>query len=341
MKHSGMLKNIMFHLGLMRFLRNLNRNGSVAVLRYHSIINPQENYYASPSIGISPSAFEAQIRYFAKNFNIISLDDVFDCIKMNTEFPAKAIVLTFDDGYRDNYFAYRILKKFDVQATFYVCAACLDGTEILWLYEIHYLINNTLKTQIHINKRGQKHKFSTKNRIEKAKVIREIIKIIKSNDLCTREDIRKQLKTQINDVEDLEDKYKKVMLTWQQVKEMSADGMDIGGHTMTHLNLPNAKEADAFTEINNCKRTIEEHIQKPVKHFSYPNGGKYEYYNETVVNMVKQAGFSTASTSENGLVYPGSSLYKLKRIRVTEKIAEILFQISCEPSVNKILKFVS
>ena len=51
--------------------------------------------------------------------------------------------------------------------------------------------------------------------------------------------------------------------------------MTIGGHTMTHLNLPNALADDAMNEIENCKALLQEKTGSSVQHFSYPNGGPY------------------------------------------------------------------
>jgi peptidoglycan/xylan/chitin deacetylase (PgdA/CDA1 family) len=75
----------------------------------------------------------------------------------------------------------------------------------------------------------------------------------------------------LKDVNNFQAMSKKVMLTWEQVREMKNNGMTIGGHTMTHINLPNAKAEDARQEIIDCKELIENKIGSKVNHFSYPN----------------------------------------------------------------------
>ena len=64
---------------------------------------------------------------------------------------------------------------------------------------------------------------------------REITELIKCNNVEVREQIRAQLRIQTRDVCDYQEKAAQVMLTWEQVQEMSDNGMSIGGHTMTHL----------------------------------------------------------------------------------------------------------
>ena len=96
---------------------------------------------------------------------------------------------------------------------------------------------------------------------------------------------------------------------------------------MTHLNLPNADYPDAVREINECKEILEEKIGVPVRHFSYPNGGNYAYYNESIKKMVKKAGYITSTTSNNGIAGLQSNLYELKRIRITNNLPEIIYQV--------------
>ena len=94
---------------------------------------------------------------------------------------------------------------------------------------------------------------------------------------------------------------------------LSDNGMTIGGHTMTHLNLPNADYKDAAYEIRECKKLIEKNTGKQVRHFSYPNGGNYDYYNNIVMDIVKNAerSFGFTGKKEKGL---GKILKKWKNV---------------------------
>lgn len=320
----------------MKLCSQFYKKSRAAILRYHSISDPENNFYASPSICIPPAVFEEQVRYISKNYNVVSLDTVEDCIKNKIKFKPNSVVFTFDDGYQDNFRAYKILKKYDCTGTFYIAAGCMENKETLWLFEVIYLINQTTKKQINIKTDKSEFSFPLSTEQRKQYAIRKVTEIIKSNNLKIREEIRFQLREQLPDVYDLDKKASKIMLTWNQVKEMSDNGMTIGGHTMTHLNLPNADFRDAEDEVIECKRLIEEKTGKKAKHFSYPNGGNYDYYNPKVVELVKKTGFSTATTSNNGVVDLGSDLYELNRIRVTAYLSEILYQKDMEPLIHKI-----
>jgi len=336
MRLSSAIKTIMFHTGIMALARRRAKSNTVAILRYHAIVEPEKNYYASPLICLAPDIFEVQVRYLMDHYNVVSLDTVADCIISNKLFPERAVVLTFDDGYRDNYLAYQILNRYRVTGTFYVTAGCIDSDEPLWLFEVTYLINSTKNLSLELNLNGNKIFFPLKSISNKRLCIRKIIEIVKSNNLKTREELRMQLRNQIEDIFDLYRKAKEVMLSWEQLKEMSDNGMEIGAHTLTHLNLPNAEHQDAVQEIRECKKLIEEKTKRPVQHFSFPNGGSYSYYNDSIKKAVKDAGYITSTTSNNGVVGLNSDLLELNRIRIVNNLPEITYQIDCEPIVDKI-----
>ena len=338
MKYSLQIKNTLFRTGFFALCQKVFSRRSVAILRYHAIVEPDNNYYASPSICITPDQFEAQVAYLSANYHVIALDTVVDCLEHNKPFPEKAIAFTFDDGYRDNYLAYQILKKYNAAGTFYVTAGCIESQEIFWLFEIIYLVNVTLKTKLTFKTTGEELTYLLNSREEREFAARKIVQFIKSNDREVRENIRAQLREQTADVADFEEKASKVMLTWQQIREMQENGMTIGGHTMTHLNLPNASADDAKNEIEHCKALLQEKTGGKIQHFSYPNGGPYAYYNTAIKNMVKKAGYKSATTSNNAQVALQDDVFELNRIRVTKNLAEILYQINCENVLNHFLK---
>lgn len=335
MKHSLTIKKILFKSGVMALVRKVtNPANDVAILRYHAIVDPEKNFYASPSICIRPDVFSEQIKYISSHYNVISLDTVADCIETNTPFPDNAVVITFDDGYKDNFYASKILKKYNVTGTFYIASDCIGANSVFWLFEIIYLLKNTSKKSIFVKLDKDEKVLPLATADQRQASIRDVVVLIKSNNRLFREEIRKQIQDQTKDVTDFMDKSRLVMLTWDQVNEMHQDGMTIGGHTMTHLNLPNADPDDAFDEIYECKKLIENKINTTVDHFSYPNGGNYDYYNSKIVQMVKKAGYRTATTSINGVSDRQTDLFELERIRITPNLAEIVYQIDCEKLFN-------
>jgi peptidoglycan/xylan/chitin deacetylase (PgdA/CDA1 family) len=119
-----MVASIMTYSGAV-FLRNLfGGKPRARILVYHSISDDPLNPFS-----VSPADFEEQVRYLAREYNVISLEELVACIRDDEgEIPPDSVVLTFDDGFRDNYVrAYPILKRYGVPATIFVIVERLES----------------------------------------------------------------------------------------------------------------------------------------------------------------------------------------------------------------------
>ncbi|KAA3612086.1 MAG: hypothetical protein DWQ05_18975 [Calditrichaeota bacterium] len=321
MKISFFIKSILFYTGFFAIMRRRKPNKKIAILRYHAVVERAKNDYTSPSIAISPRQFEKHVRYFTQKYNVISLDEAVQLLRNRQEIPENSVVFTFDDGYADNYQAYKILKKYEAGATIYLTAYAIDRRENFWLAEITILILGTVKTSFTIDHPGEKQTYNLKNIVQRWRAIRAIVRLIKSNDRETRESVRHQVRSQLGEAV-FEEKLNKLMLTWEQIKEMQGGGMIFGAHTLTHLNLPNAQPADALAEISECKSFMEEKLGSPIQHFSYPNSGPYEYFTPAIREMVEKSGYISAVTSAAGFADSGNDFFAIKRVRTVPSLVE-------------------
>lgn len=97
----------------------------VPVLMYHYIsIPPPEADAIRLDLSVTPQAFDEQMAFLVSNgYHTVRVSDVVEHLLSGAPLPEKPIVLTFDDGYADNYeAALPILKKYGMMATFYVIA---------------------------------------------------------------------------------------------------------------------------------------------------------------------------------------------------------------------------
>lgn len=106
-------------------------------------------------------------------------------------------------------------------------------------------------------------------------------------------------------------------LTWAQLQEMSAAGMDIQAHTLSHPHLRALPADAAAREIAESKRILEKRLGKPVVAFAYPFGE----YDSAVIEMVKRAGYESAVTLAPGYHQRADELFTLHRIRVSYRDA--------------------
>ena len=110
-------------------------------------------------------------------------------------------------------------------------------------------------------------------------------------------------------------------MTWDEVKELDAEGMQIGCHSLTHPFLQRIRSDDTLRrEIFVSKQRIEEHIGTPVSSFAYPFG----QYNERVISFVKAAGFTSARSTWPGVVHSPDGLFSLTGLIRTEATGSLI-----------------
>jgi peptidoglycan/xylan/chitin deacetylase (PgdA/CDA1 family) len=331
---SLLLKKIFFRSGLYSIIRNIYPNRNAAILRYHAIVEEEKNFYTAPGIALSPFQFEKHVNYFSQNYSVVSLNEVVDKLIKGENITKNCVVFTFDDGYADNFLAAQILNKYSKAGTFYITTEAVGRESKFWVAEITFLILKTTKDQFKISLNDYKKEFLLSDQDSRWKAIRELIRFIKSNSKTLREKVRKQLSKQIAD-SSLMNKIENFMLTWDQVKEMREMGMTIGSHTLTHQNLPNADPEDASIEISESKQILSEILGEDVRHFSYPNSGPYEYFNEQIREFVIKAGYDSSSTSINGFVGLKSDRFALRRVRTVPNLEEIIHTLEWDRVFGK------
>ena len=94
LKNSIKIKFILFKSGIYPHSTYFSKGHHIAILRYHSILDGEKNDYASPNIALPVDVFDQQIQYFSKKYNIISMDEVADCLRSRRPFPERAVVIT-------------------------------------------------------------------------------------------------------------------------------------------------------------------------------------------------------------------------------------------------------
>ncbi|HEY0792724.1 MAG TPA: polysaccharide deacetylase family protein [Chthoniobacterales bacterium] len=100
-----------------------------------------------------------------------------------------------------------------------------------------------------------------------------------------------------------------------QLRDWLALGHQIGAHTRTHPDLTTLSLLEAREQIVGSKKKLEDSFQIPIRHFAYPYGA----YTQPLAELVAEAGFETACTTEPGVVTAGCKPFELPRLYFIEK----------------------
>ena len=100
-------------------------------------------------------------------------------------------------------------------------------------------------------------------------------------------------------------------VTWDQIKEMEKFGISFGSHTRLHTYLPSLDKAEQRNQIRGSKEILEQQLGHPVEYFAYPSGG----FNDAIKELLKEAGYKAACTTNRGYHRMNDDPYIIKRIR--------------------------
>ena len=308
-------KHVWHHAGLAGFARRL-RGRRGAILRYHSVTDDEAATlgYLDSGLMVTAAAFESQLRYVKRHYTVVPLDELVERIHAGRALPRRAAAITFDDGYRDNYTrAYRLLRAEGLPATFYVTTGALDGGPPLWTAKLRYMVRTTTRERV-ILPGGLGSEVAVQQPAERQAIFTTLIVALKHVPSSRRCELVEELAAAfgVSDFSLLDG----IMMTWDELREMSANGMTIGAHTVSHPNLPKTDVEEATREVCQSRDMIADQLGRPVAHFSYPNGRGAAHMNDTVREIVRRAGFRSAATSLPGCVQLGADPWGLRRVGI-------------------------
>jgi len=272
---------------------------------YHRFSEKKEIIPSTPRC-IAINSFREQIEFLCRNFEVIPLSIIAKCIHNREPFPKNSIAITIDDGYKDNYLlAYPVLKEYGVPATIFVTTSYIDGKQTPWEAKVSFAIAHTSLKELVLEGIGKFHLQGEKRRYIARKLIIDRLKNVSEK----RKNLLIDKLIKICGVEIPPDLGKELMLSWDEIREMSENGIEFGAHTVHHPELTNIPLKEAKWEIEESKRELEEGLGKPVISFAYPSG----VYNNKIFQLVKNAGFLCAVTTTVREVKPWSDPYELGR----------------------------
>ncbi len=320
------LKWLLFRLGLLPLIRWWWPRRDLAVLRYHAVCEPGVTY-ASRGIAVTPKGFERQVRYLAKHYAVMPLEEAVACLRSGRPLPRNAVAITFDDGYHDNYTAFRILRAHGACATFFLTSNCIDDREVFWVSEVRHFILRTGQPVLKLPVReGMEEMLPLQTEAAREAAVSRVTRLIKSCTIAEREIILQALRTALADVDQPFDG-PQLMLSSAQVRDMLDGGMSMGGHTLTHANLPSAGPMDAQHELLQCRHDLQRRFGIGAMAMAYPNGGANVYVTDERQRLARETGYDSAWTSASGFVDETTDLFRGPRIGVSESLAQLIYEL--------------
>lgn len=295
-------------------------HSKVAILIYHHVSS--ENPPWLPG-AVKPEDFEREIAYLYRVSQIVPLDWLVNQLSQGESIPLRAVSITFDDGFKDNYtFAYPILRKYNAPATIFLTTGYIGSTETFWEYKVRFAIWNTSVTEFEVEGLGSYRLNSCADRLSIMKgIIAGLMKLPEREKDSSVEKLLKVLHV------DFPNNFREGLtscLSWDEVLKMSENGISFGSHTVTHPTLTRLPIEEVSKEINRSKKDIEEKLGQNCTLFAYPNGG----FNAEIIELVKESGFTGAVTIIPRMLIAQANPYTLGRISAGPDLVNFKASIS-------------
>lgn len=324
---------------LKRLLRRMTApfRSEVVILLYHRV-------YEAPSdpqlLCVTPQHFAEHLEHLRRHYRIMSLGDLVRALR-ERQLPKRAVVITFDDGYADNFLnAKPILERYEVPATVFVTTGYIGQEREFWWDELERLLLWTpqLPERLQVTLNGAVYEWHLgewaqlpeeekvsywKWHVEisadptlRHRAYRELHRLLRSLVEEEREKILAQLRAQVKDKVNERRDYR--VMTAEEVRRLGDGGLvEVGSHTVTHPVLATQPVEIQRKEIMESKQRIEALLGHSVTAFSYPYGGQGDV-GQDAVRLVQEAGYEVACANFPSPVTRRSDLFFLPRYLVRD-----------------------
>ncbi len=314
--------------------------GRVVILMYHRILPDTlaRHSLLQPGMYVTASAFERQVRFLRSHFDVLPLGELLQIWRRGPlRHDGRFCVLTFDDGWADNYAnAYPILKQYRVPATIFVPTAYIGARQWFWTDAMAFLLTRWDDGGLTLDARREVSAI-----LAGCEHLREILAPARPRADRASQVIRleaaiaclKQWPTER--AEALVDRLRcasqvslpdeRMFLDWTEIEDMSQRGISFGSHSRSHRILVGLPQCQALEELQTSMCALKARTVNWIPVLCYPNGTHDHCLRELARACGYEAAVGVASGHEGAL--PGD-MFNLRRIGVHEDVSETLAQFS-------------
>lgn len=308
------VRKLMQMTGAFAPFRLANRNRAL-VLMYHRF-----SYQEDPAT-TSARAFCEHLQYLTSHYRVVPLSQIADCLTRGESLPPGLAAITIDDGYQDSYdIAFPLLRRYGAPATLFVVTDFIERKTWLWTDKLKFMMPRTTRKWVEVSLKDQLSRIELSDDRSKQLAASHINSLLKAQSDQSKEEALYKLSNALGVTlpDSPPDEYHP--LTWDQVCELDAGGVEIGSHTVTHPILTRTEPLQLHAELSQSKTRLETVLKRKVDLFCYPNGN----YNEQVVRETERAGYRCAVTTDFGLNDSTIAPLLLKRIPAESDLARFM-----------------
>ncbi|MGH7495699.1 MAG: glycosyltransferase [bacterium] len=307
--------NTWYNLGALKWRGKIGQR-PLYIINYHRVLHAHVlPHYLFTAMAVTVRAFTKQMEFFRQQCRVLSLTEALQILANDLPIPERAIVLTFDDGYRELYTVVRpILEKYRLPVTVFLPSGLIGTDTQLWFDAVGQRLQTadlqelTLRDDLPEEAVASLRFLRNLPRDRRQASARTAVKKISE----LHPDLRKAVVDEVMKLQPIpNDAPDNALLDWDMIREMQSTGLfAFGSHSITHPRLDLLPEKDLDEEIGLSQQVLEVGLNHPVEFFSYPWG----CYNDLVIKKVRQFGYRCAVALTDAPNYSKAGLFALKRL---------------------------
>lgn len=290
------------------------------ILTYHRILDRDAAGAVNPSlVSAGPAEFDRQMQHLARNYRVVSAEEVLAAVRSGRMLPERAVLVTFDDAYRDfGETAWPIMRKYGLPATVFASSDYPDHPErSFWWDRLYHAFSRARAASVSVGT-GELLRLDSPEALKGSlRFVQERVKQLPhAGAMRLVDDVCRALESDFESVA--------TVLTWNELRSLAADGVTIGGHTRSHPALDRLPIEDVHDEVRGCRSDLARELGTAPSIFAYPFGA----HNDAVVEAVRQAGFELAVTCLDGHSQLRSiDPLRLRRTNITPRTSALIFRL--------------
>ena len=311
-------------LGLTRLLESFSQKRHLIVLAYHRIGDEEQARYDPGLFSATMQEFEWQVSHVKSHLGVLSLDEALDWLEHPNVRHGGAALITFDDGYLDNYkTAFPVLHSQGVEGTFFLATSFVGTNRIPWWDRLAYAIRWTDQQEILLEvPRPIRFDLRTTPREQ---VLRKMLSLYKSPEVMDNEQFLSAVDAASGVAPPADPE--RLFLDWDEAAEMVAGGMRIASHTHRHELLAKLSLDNQVEELQRSRALIEERLSVRADVLAYPVGGPTAFSPMTY-RALEQTGYRAAFSYYGGVNRPGrTDRFNIRRIPIDSDLRRPLFRL--------------
>lgn len=271
-------------------------------------VDPQRDRLWDP---MDVALFDKCISFISRHYQVALMEDLIDTPDLKSSKNIATIM--FDDGYKDNIdYAVPILDKYNCKASFYVVTDCIEKNIPTWTHILEYSFQYTQISNINLTfdflpSDLKITRLPAEN--DRLDYLRKLIPFIKTISHSDRNLVIDRVRETYTDIG-----YPKIMMSWDDLRELKKSGHYIGSHTVSHCMLGTMQnEDDMRNELLVSGQMIEKNLGHFPKTISYPVGS----YNDTTIRLSREVGYSAGLVVKQKQFDPAhESIFEIPRIEL-------------------------